>query len=96
MPMTRVGAPGEVDAATPVSQQRRFRPDIQAMRALAVTLVVIFHLWPSALPGGYVGVDVFFVSTQISHSAGPAIAFSSFGVPFHNNSSGMTASFTKD
>lgn len=61
MPMTRVGAPGEVDAATPVSQQRRFRPDIQAMRALAVTLVVIFHLWPSALPGGYVGVDVFFV-----------------------------------
>ena len=61
MAMTRVGADGEVDAAAPVSQQRRFRPDIQAMRALAVTLVVIFHLWPSALPGGYVGVDVFFV-----------------------------------
>jgi peptidoglycan/LPS O-acetylase OafA/YrhL len=59
--MTRVGAQGEVAAATPVSQQRRFRPDIQAMRALAVTLVVIFHLWPTALPGGYVGVDVFFV-----------------------------------
>ena len=37
------------------------RPDIQALRALAVASVVIFHLWPTALPGGYVGVDVFFV-----------------------------------
>lgn len=37
------------------------RPDIQALRALAVLSVVIFHLWPSALPGGYVGVDIFFV-----------------------------------
>lgn len=39
----------------------RFRTDIQAMRALAVTLVVVNHLWPLRLPGGYVGVDVFFV-----------------------------------
>jgi len=38
-----------------------FRPEIQALRALAVTLVVVFHLWPDALSGGYVGVDVFFV-----------------------------------
>jgi peptidoglycan/LPS O-acetylase OafA/YrhL len=38
-----------------------FRPEIQALRALAVALVVVFHLWPDALPGGYVGVDVFFV-----------------------------------
>ncbi|TAP45910.1 acyltransferase [Arthrobacter sp. S39] len=37
------------------------RKDIQALRALAVTLVVINHLWPESLPGGYVGVDVFFV-----------------------------------
>jgi peptidoglycan/LPS O-acetylase OafA/YrhL len=37
------------------------RPEIQALRALAVTLVVLFHCWPSALPGGYIGVDVFFV-----------------------------------
>ncbi|MCC3275864.1 acyltransferase [Arthrobacter sp. zg-Y20] len=39
----------------------RFRTDIQAMRALAVGLVVMNHLWPLRLPGGYVGVDVFFV-----------------------------------
>jgi len=37
------------------------RLDIQGMRALAVVLVVAFHLWPKHLPGGYVGVDVFFV-----------------------------------
>ncbi|WP_167434483.1 acyltransferase family protein [Mesorhizobium helmanticense] len=39
----------------------RFRPEIQGLRGLAVALVVVFHLWPDVLPGGYVGVDVFFV-----------------------------------
>lgn len=39
----------------------RFRPDIQGLRAVAVLLVVVFHLWPNRLTGGYVGVDVFFV-----------------------------------
>lgn len=38
-----------------------FRPEIQGLRALAVGLVLAFHLWPQVLPGGYVGVDVFFV-----------------------------------
>ncbi|WP_233575178.1 acyltransferase family protein [Cellulomonas sp. PhB150] len=37
------------------------RRDIQVMRALAVALVVVYHLWPASLRGGYVGVDVFFV-----------------------------------
>jgi peptidoglycan/LPS O-acetylase OafA/YrhL len=41
--------------------ESRFRPDVQGLRALAVTMVVIYHLYPSALPGGFVGVDVFFV-----------------------------------
>ena len=40
---------------------RAFRPEIQALRALAVALVVLYHFWPGRLPGGYVGVDVFFV-----------------------------------
>ncbi|MCR9266391.1 MAG: acyltransferase, partial [Alphaproteobacteria bacterium] len=40
---------------------RDFRPDIQGMRAIAVLLVLIFHVFPNTLPGGYVGVDVFFV-----------------------------------
>ncbi|MGW9112800.1 acyltransferase family protein [Microbacterium sp. NPDC055683] len=40
---------------------RGIRSDIQALRAFAVLGVVLFHIWPRALPGGYVGVDVFFV-----------------------------------
>jgi peptidoglycan/LPS O-acetylase OafA/YrhL len=38
-----------------------FRGDIQALRAVAVGAVVIFHLWPTLVPGGYIGVNVFFV-----------------------------------
>ncbi|MDR3202690.1 MAG: acyltransferase, partial [Bifidobacteriaceae bacterium] len=38
-----------------------FRADIQGIRALAVAMVLVFHLWPDALPGGFTGVDVFFV-----------------------------------
>lgn len=40
---------------------RRFRPEIQLLRALAVAAVVVYHLNPDWLPGGFVGVDVFFV-----------------------------------
>ena len=43
------------------SKGRGFRPDIQGMRALAVGMVVVYHLYPSLLPGGFAGVDVFFV-----------------------------------
>lgn len=38
-----------------------FRADIQALRAIAVAAVVIYHMVPNRLPGGYLGVDVFFV-----------------------------------
>ncbi|WP_051766270.1 acyltransferase family protein [Saccharothrix syringae] len=37
------------------------RGDIQGLRALAVALVVCYHLRPDWLTGGFVGVDVFFV-----------------------------------
>ncbi|MDH7974956.1 acyltransferase family protein [Sphingomonas sp. AR_OL41] len=39
----------------------RFRRDIQGLRALAVSAVVIGHAFPQILRGGYVGVDIFFV-----------------------------------
>lgn len=40
---------------------RRFRPDVEGLRAVAVVLVVLYHAQVPALSGGYVGVDVFFV-----------------------------------
>lgn len=39
----------------------RFRPDIEGLRALAVSGVVAFHFGMTDLPGGFVGVDIFFV-----------------------------------
>lgn len=40
--------------------RRGFRADIEALRAISVVAVLLYHLWPNRFTGGYVGVDVFF------------------------------------
>ena len=49
------------DEAGTAPGDRRFRPDVEGLRAVAVVLVVLYHAGGSTFSGGFVGVDVFFV-----------------------------------
>jgi peptidoglycan/LPS O-acetylase OafA/YrhL len=52
----------EVGAADQAAKKKHpFRADVQALRAVAVLTVVLYHAHIPYLTGGYVGVDVFFV-----------------------------------
>jgi peptidoglycan/LPS O-acetylase OafA/YrhL len=42
-------------------KERRFRPDVEGLRAVAIVTVVLYHAAIPGFDGGYVGVDVFFV-----------------------------------
>lgn len=60
-----------------------YRPDIDGLRALAVLAVTLFHFNKQWLPGGFVGVDIFFVIsgfliTGIIYTKGPEFSFADF------------------
>ena len=55
----RLLASGEEAGTAP--SDRRFRPDVEGLRAVAILLVVLYHAHVPGLTGGYIGVDVFFV-----------------------------------
>ena len=52
------GAPAEAHLKPP---KEGFRPDVEGLRAVAVGVVLLYHAEVPFTPGGYVGVDVFFV-----------------------------------
>jgi peptidoglycan/LPS O-acetylase OafA/YrhL len=57
--------PGTTDCSSAESSRKSleagFRPDIEGLRAVALVAVLLYHAGLSFVPGGYVGVDVFFM-----------------------------------
>lgn len=59
--MGMMGWPKATEARPASLSSPTYRADIDGLRALAVLAVIGFHFFPAAFPGGFVGVDVFFV-----------------------------------
>ncbi len=44
-----------------IGNKRRYITGFDGLRAIAVIGVIIFHLWPNVMTGGWLGVPLFFV-----------------------------------
>ncbi len=53
--------PVPVGVANSVGNRLGYRPGLDGLRAIAVTGVIMAHFWEWILPGGFIGVDMFFV-----------------------------------
>ena len=65
--------------------QLQYRADIDGIRAIAVIAVLLFHAAPKMMPGGFTGVDAFFVvsgylitSIIVGQVDGPGLSFLGF------------------
>ena len=41
------------------TNKKPYNPYIDGLRAISVLSVLLFHIWPKILPGGFIGVDIF-------------------------------------
>lgn len=60
-PAVAANAPTQERTGNTAVPHLAYRPDVDGLRAVAVLPVVIFHAFPELIPGGFVGVDIFFV-----------------------------------
>ncbi|WP_156754916.1 acyltransferase family protein [Actinokineospora pegani] len=80
--MTPVATNQRVSASTSRTPAGHHRPELQGLRALAVILVVVYHVWLGRVSGG---VDVFFVISGFLVTGQLVRATTRGGIPFRSH-----------